>query len=94
MPSWHYRNSEACYSEAGEKNEARKTEPAHKLLIFEFCPWQGVKSAFHVTDYYPIGGKQNVNKYDSALHVENFVEDGQTSWMVRWFSTIDFGEFF
>ena len=32
----------------GEKNEARKSEPARELLIFEFCPSRGVKSAFHM----------------------------------------------
>ena len=31
----------------------------------------------HVSDNCPIGAKQNVNKHDSALHVE----DGQTSRM-------------
>ena len=30
----------------------------------------------HVSDSYPIGAKQNVNKHDSALHVETFTEDG------------------
>ena len=29
-----------------------------------------------------IGAKQNVNKGDSALHVETFAEN-QTSWMAR-----------
>ena len=33
--------------EAGEKNGARKSEPARELLIFEFCPSRGVMSAFH-----------------------------------------------
>ena len=32
----------------GEKNEARKSEPARDLLIFEFRPSRGVKSAFHM----------------------------------------------
>ena len=32
----------------GEKNEARKSEPARELLIFEFRPSRGVKSAFHM----------------------------------------------
>ena len=30
--------------------EARKSEPARKLLIFEFRPLRGVKSAFHMSD--------------------------------------------
>ena len=34
--------------EPGEKNEVRKSEPARELLIFEFCPSGGVKSAFHM----------------------------------------------
>ena len=34
--------------EPGKKNETRKSEPACELLIFEFCPSQGVKSAFHM----------------------------------------------
>ena len=34
--------------EPGEKNEARKSEPARELLIFEFRPSRGVKSAFHM----------------------------------------------
>ena len=33
---------------AGEKNGARKSEPARELLIFEFRPSRGVKSAFHM----------------------------------------------
>ena len=32
--------------QAGEKNGARKSEPARGLLIFEFRPLRGVKSAF------------------------------------------------
>ena len=32
----------------GEKNEATKSEPARELLIFEFRPSRGVKSAFHM----------------------------------------------
>ena len=32
----------------GEKNEARKSEPARELLIFEFRPSRGVESAFHM----------------------------------------------
>ena len=32
----------------GEKNEARKSEPARELLIFEFRPSRGVKSAFRM----------------------------------------------
>ena len=32
----------------GEKNEARKSEPARELLIFEFRLSRGVKSAFHM----------------------------------------------
>ena len=32
----------------GEKNEARKSEPARELLIFEFRPSRGVKSAFYM----------------------------------------------
>ena len=32
----------------GEKNEVRKSEPARELLIFEFRPSRGVKSAFHM----------------------------------------------
>ena len=35
-------------SEPGEKNEARKSESARELLIFEFRPSRGVKSAFHM----------------------------------------------
>ena len=34
--------------EPGEKNGARKSEPARELLIFEFRPSRGVKSAFHM----------------------------------------------
>ena len=34
--------------ESGEKNEARNSEPARELLIFEFRPSRGVKSAFHM----------------------------------------------
>ena len=34
-----------------------------------------------VSDNYPIGAKQNVNKHDSALHVETLEEDGQTFFM-------------
>ena len=33
---------------AGEENRARKSEPARELLIFEFRPSRGVKSAFHM----------------------------------------------
>ena len=61
-------DKEPRIGEPGEKNEARKSEPAGELLIFEFRPSRGVKSAFHVSDNYPIGVKQNVNNYDSALH--------------------------
>ena len=35
----------------------------------------------HVSDNYPIGAKQNVNKHDSALLVETLDEDGQTFFM-------------
>ena len=34
---------------AGEKNGARKSEPARELLSFEFRPSRGVKSAFHMS---------------------------------------------
>ena len=67
-------------SEAGEKNEARKSERARELLIFEFGPSRGS----HVSDNYPVGAKPNVYKHDSPLHVETLAEDGKTSWMARW----------
>ena len=35
-------------TQAAKKNEASKSEPAYELLIFEFRPSQGVKSAFHI----------------------------------------------
>ena len=65
--------------EAGEMNEVRKSEPACELLIFEFCPSQGVKVTFHMCQI----TKQNVNKHDSVLDVDTFMKDGQTSWMAR-----------
>ena len=36
-----------------------------------------------MSNNYPIGAKQNVNKHDSALHVETFAEDCQTFFMYR-----------
>ena len=50
----------------GEKNEARKSEPAREL---------------HVSDNYPIGVKQNVNNYDSALHARGDFHGGWSNFM-------------
>ena len=41
-------DNEPRIGEPCEKNEARKSEPARELLIFEFRPSRGVKLAFHM----------------------------------------------
>ena len=54
-------------------------------LFFNSAPREVSSLHFHVSDNYPIGVKQNVNNYDSALHARGdfHTKDDQTSVMAR-----------